>query len=112
MTPFHAHARFATLADAGFEGWQLGCESEHERRIVTAVDWPAWAAALVSVSGGLESLADDCDDGELLELLRHGLALVSCGVASREQLASEYAAVMREVLEWGDAIERQLAANN
>ena len=105
MKPIDAHGRFAVLCDSNFKDWQL---PDADPALVSQPDWPGWATAFASLTGELEDLADDADDATLLKTLRQGWGLYQMGALSQEQLEAETENVLREVLQWGDAIESKI----
>jgi hypothetical protein len=112
VNTFVAHHRLAALQDSKFQDWRLGCDPADERRIIAQADAPVWLAALASVGGGLADLGDECPDAELLDAVRHGMLCFHSGIVSQEQLLAEGNAVMRELCEFGESMERAIASQN
>jgi hypothetical protein len=105
------HGRVATILDQGFEDWQLGISPREERTIIAQPDAALWLSALASVSGGLEDLAADAADDELLEQVRQGMRLFLSQIVSEEQIIAEANATLRAVNAFGEAAEARLAAH-
>lgn len=96
MTRFHAHAMFCLRADGGHSLLPSDCDLE------TA---PAFATALASLSGRL----DTCEtDDDLDEAVRHGFRLIREGVYDEKDIDAEVKAVFDDVGRWGRKAESEL----
>ena len=108
MKTLTAHGRIAYLCDQGFKDWRLNIDAKSERLITSQPDWPAYGAAMAELSGGMEDLADDCLDNELLDLVRHGVYCYKTGILTEPMVVEARNAVVREVMKFGDSYEQHL----
>jgi len=105
MLRLDAHAIFVCQQDRGdVSRWPEELRGE--------VQGPAAMVALADIAGRL----DDADsEAELIEAAQHGASLLDGAVVSVAQWSAAIERTLRDVLEWGDAIEARLneaAANN
>src|SRR5437867_7157389 len=94
MTTLEAHDRLAVRPDRSL----LPAAA-----LLGGVDvWPAFVAALASVSGMLE---DSRTDADLDEAVRHGWTLLQAGVVELAAVESKTKAVIAELWRWGQAVD-------
>jgi hypothetical protein len=101
MTRLQALAMLEHLQDTDPE--QLPCTEEAQTSEAT----PLSLAAVASLSGWLDDLADD-DLRGVIEAAEHGLSLVSAEIVSFAEWEDEILVISREVCRVMDARESQL----